>query len=575
MTETNHPVAPYLEHPFSAIEAFDAELQAGLPPDVFNHLVEWINVNAPAATRPIWDVVEFRTQRIAVRESQVSENETKEEAQQRIRAYFEDINPAPIASSLQAACRFQPVIYAYEQTLSTLGNTDQIGPIVRRYHLPTEAVSSLLANCTAPLRPALEALGAHAVQLKAHGDLLTSLAGGKGLRAGLGIAASIAGGAFLGPLGAIGARLLTSSAMNPAAKIEASNERVAASFEAFRAAFVSAMQVVDANVRYTLVSLYGGFLLRLERDLNALGRGLVGIDLTAGYAYIGLSPEALNEYDAWARTSLTQMRSLREQYQWVRLGDAADKALRFTLADPFRSDIIGGGFSAPYSLEFARMRAAALNVVAHAAWSQGKIDEACTIYRHLLSGTNVAWERSIEGEQTPADEALHIAGLRLAIAATRSDHGEMNLDDLAALPTFVAQATARFAGDEPWLSIPGEGISAATIAAATTIATYANERGIDLRLAERMSEAVNRNGGLAQWESLVETCRDEDPCLVLELVDEQTREAYDEASDFLKWFVGKAEQHDKRVRLIAYATLTTVGGAVSVAGYYLFKWLFF
>ena len=84
--------------------------------------------------------------------------------------------------------------------------------------------------------------------------------------------------------------------MDTSSKVDASTERVGNTFEEFRASFVAGMEAVDTNVLYTLVSLYGGLLLRLEQDLNALGKSLFTVDLDSGGVQIGLSPQALEEF---------------------------------------------------------------------------------------------------------------------------------------------------------------------------------------------------------------------------------------------------------------------------------------
>ena len=349
-------------------------------------------------------------------------------------------------------------------------------------------------------------------------------------------------------------------------------ERVEDTFEGFRASFVAAMEAVDTNVRYTLVSLYGGFLLRLEQDLNALGKGLTSIDLDTGELQIGLSPKALEEFNAWAHSSLEQLRSLRRDEQWGRLGDAADKALRLTIANPLRTNVVGDSDETAYTVEFARMRAVAINRVAEIAWRKGKTKEACDLYRHLLSGTNVAWERIQEGEDTPEDEALHTAGLRLAIAAT-NNRGQANPDDLAVLPAFVAQATARFVAPElRFMNAPGEGVTGTTILTATTIAAYADEHKHDLRLAERMPAVVQRNGGLDQWTQLLQ--QGGSASFVLQLVDKETRSAHAEESKFLTWLLERVSQEEKMTKWFR-VLLSIAGVGVLVGGYFLIKWLFF
>lgn len=554
------------------LEAFANELQDSLPPRIYNYLGDWIGANADEHTAPIWNVVGNRCERLAALANQASKKEKKEEQQARIQNYFHNVNPGPIAQELQRACVLATVWDNYNSSLSRFAQSPEVGSIARRYHLPKEVVTSLCGACMAPLRPALDDLGVHAGQMQAHSELLASLSEGQGTRTGVGVAATVAGGILLGPLGAIGGRLLAGAVTDPTSKVNESVERVEDTFEGFRASFVAAMEAVDTNVRYTLVSLYGGFLLRLEQDLNALGKGLTAIDLDTGDLQIGLSPKALEEFNAWARSSLEQLRSLRRDEQWGRLGDAADKALRLTIANPLRTNVVGDSDETAYTVEFARMRAVAINRVAEIAWRKGKTKEACDLYRHLLSGTNVAWERIQEGEDTPEDEALHTAGLRLAIAAT-NNRGQANPDDLAVLPAFVAQATARFVAPElRFMNALGEGVTGTTILTATTIAAYADEHKHDLRLAERMPAVVQRNGGLDQWTQLLQ--QGGSASFVLQLVDKETRSAHAEESKFLTWLLERVSQEEKMTKWFR-VLLSIAGVGVLVGGYFLIKWLFF
>lgn len=555
------------------LEAFANELQDNLSPHIYNYLEDWIGTNAPNVTEPIWKVVGDRCERLAVLAEQASKKEKKEQIQARIRSYFHNVNPGLIAQELQRACVLTTVWDSYNNSLSRFAQSPEIGPIAQRYHMPKEVVTSLCGACMAPLRPALDTLGIHAGQMQAHSELLQSLSEGQGTRTGVGVAATVAGGLLLGPLGAIGGRLLAGAVTDTTSKVDESAERVEDTFEGFRASFVSAMEAVDTNVCYTLVSLYGGFLLRLEQDLNALGKRLTGIDFDTGEVQIGLSPKALEEFDTWARSSLEQLHSLKGDEHWGRLGDAADKALRLTISNPLRTDVVGDGDSTAYTVEFARMRAVAINRVADIAWREGKTKEACDLYRHLLSGTNVAWERTQEGEETPEGEVIHTAGLRLAIAATSNNRGQANLDDLAVLPAFVAQATARFVAPEPRISAPGEGVTGATILTATTIAAYADEYKYDLRLADRMPDVVQRNGGLDQWTQLLQQ-GGMATSFILHLVDKETRSAHAEESKFLTWLLERVAW-EKKMTTWRRVLLSVGGVGVLVGGYFLIKWLFF
>lgn len=197
------------------LEAFANELQDGLPPHIYNYLGDWVGANADEHTAPIWNVVGNRCERLAALANQASKKEKKEEQQARIQNYFHNVNPGPIAQELQRACVLATVWDSYNSSLSRFAQSPEVGPIARRYHLPKEVVTSLCGACMAPLRPALDDLGVHAGQMQAHSELLASLSEGQGTRTGVGVAATVAGGLLLGPLGAIGGRLLAGAVTDP------------------------------------------------------------------------------------------------------------------------------------------------------------------------------------------------------------------------------------------------------------------------------------------------------------------------------------------------------------------------
>lgn len=573
MSEASQQLAEKLENSVAELEAFSVELQSGLDPIVYSQFTEWVTAQASESTARIWEVVAVRCNRLAALENQANEGETREQAQARIRSYFQQVNPGPIAQELQHACSLDVVRTTYDYVLTELTGSKTIGPIVRRYHLPSEAVSALASACIVPLHPALSSLGVHAGQVRSHGELLQTIASESGVRTGVGLAASIAGGLLLGPLGAIGAKLITSVATDPTARINASIERVGDTFEGFRASFVAAMEAVDTNVLYTLVSLYGGMLLRVEQDLNAVGKRLAAIDLSTGAVHLGLSPAALRDYDSWARTTLDQLRLLRNREQWGQLGDAADKALRLTVADPLRANVTGDDENTSYAVEFARMRAAALNQAAATAWSDGKINEACALYRHLLTSTNIAWER--DAQVTPADEEIYLAGLRLAISATRGG-SRWSMDDLAALPLFVAQAVSRFASTDSEVCAPGEALAGATVMGAVAIATFAEEYGHDLGLSGRLPELVRRMGGLTQWEQLRSQVVPSPSHMLLLLDGELPATDFEvDDSEFMVWLRTRAAIEERRETVRGCIILALLGAGVLVGGYFLVRWLFF
>lgn len=556
-------IALHIENAPSEIEVLSRELQSSLNPQVYKQLSEWIKITKKNVIEPIREIVEKRYRHILTLARHMNRSREKEQMRSYMRDFFQSIEPRSIAVEIRETCKPDRFLRIYEETLSQLEKSRQIGILVHRYHLPREIVSFLWNTCMKPLKSAFEALGVHSNQMKAHIELLQNLSKQKGIRIAINIASSIIGGVLLGPFGRIGARLLAQSITDPSSKIDESFQRVNETFENFRSSFSSAMERVDTNVLYIMLSLYGGLLLRIERDLNALGKSLLSVDLHTGEIQIGLSPKALEEFNAWAQATLQKLETLKAQEKWWILGDAADKALRFTIADPYRASVVEKNSTTAYAVEFARMRAIAINKVADTAWRMGKIEDACNLYRHLLTSTSVAWERTNQRKQGSPDESLYVAGLRLAIAATLIDKGQVNIDDLALLPASVAQIITRLS-DAGSPRVPGEGLSETTILLAKIIAIYAKEQGIDLRIKDNIPD---------YWTTISKRKR-VSISEIYDLVDEYTRTAYKETSRFLTWLAERArvEKRIKFLRRVAVSLMITVS---VIGGYFIIRWIIF
>jgi hypothetical protein len=466
--------AAVLADPAAELEEFDGRLREELPPHLYDAVARWVNEACPAASAPLWNAVGQRCEKLGALAEQAEGKESAEEGQARIQQYFQTVNPGPIAQDLQRSAKLHSFTTHYHRAVRTLADDPVVGPVVRRYLVPDEVLRGLAAACAAPLQSCMDALGCHANQMKAHADLLRSLQESKGLKTGVGVAATIAGGLLLGPLGAVAARALTGAAMDPSERINESAERVGSTFEQFRAHFVAAMEQVDTNVLAVYLSLYGGLLLRVQEDLAVLGRSLAWLDFGTGGAVAGLSELEHGRFVEWASSSLTRMEDLARSRDWLALGDAADKALRLTLADSMQVNIVDEDEVA-FVVRFARHRATALNAVADVAWQSCKYADASRLYRHLLEETNVAWECDLgPGEPTPSWNPA-IAGWRLALAATAEPPVAGAEEAVLVLPDYVAQALFRFNSERPFDSAPGEMLSGLSAMVAATLVRFSEQ----------------------------------------------------------------------------------------------------
>jgi len=532
------------------LEAFDAVLSEHLPAHLYDSVAAWVNTAGPELTGPLWDAVGRRCQRLEQLAVQAEGNETAEQGQQRIQQYFESVNPGPIARELQSAAALPSLTDHYRRSIGALAADPAVGPLVTRYLLPDEVLRALAAACVEPLRPCMEALGVHAQQMKTHADLLKSLQETKGLKTGVGVAATVAGGLLLGPLGAIAARALTGAAMDPSEKINQSAGRVGDTFEGFRSAFVAGMERVDANVADVYASIYGGLVLRLQADLAALGRGLTWIDFQEPRVLIGLSPAEVERFTGWAQDTVLQLEKLRATGDWLRLGDGADKALRLTTEDPLRANVVGDDGETSFAVLFARFRAVAMNAVADAAWEQGRVDDACQLYKHLLEGTNLAWEPNAEAP----DEALSPAraGWRLAVAATSGE--EVDADQLLVFPEYVAQAMARFQSEQPFVGAPGEMLSGTSVLVSAAIESFGVEALGHGASQSRTPEHL-RSGGLGDYGELLAEPTDFDSLNTV--VDASW--AGDKGGALIDWFSGGVQAAERTATRLGCAVFLVIG----------------
>ena len=488
--------AALLADPTGEFIKLDGELRRDLPEHLYESVRSWVDEACSAAAAPLWEIVGGRCERIGELGKQAEGNESAEQVRARFKAYFDTVNPGPIVKELQAAATLPTVVEHYRSTVAALAEHPTIGPVVRRYLVPEEVLRALAAACVSPLTPTIEALEVHARQIRAHGDLLRSLKESKGLKTGIGIAASIAGGLVLGRFGSVAARALTGAVMDSSAQMNESVGRVAGTFEQFRSRFAKAVEQVETNIEVVYLALYGGLLLRLQEDLNALGRTLEWLDYFSADADVALSEAESIRFLDWALSSLQRMDELAEQLKWLELGDAADKALRVTMADPIRlkvTDDKGEGII----VRFARHRATAINAVADRAWAEGRLADACKLYRHLLEGTNITWECETAEEGPDQSWSAARAGWRLAVAATMEPPIEEAAGGASIFPEYVAQALCRLPSDEPYATAPGEMLTAPSIMVGTAIARFAHdvlETDVSLgRVPERLRTRLSRH----------------------------------------------------------------------------------
>ncbi len=549
------------------IQNLENELSNVLDATVHSHLIDFVSKERDRQFVPLWDVVGNRCDVIEALIKQSEKKEKKDEVQARIKSYFNAINPGPIASELHGNAQFHSIATQYDKVVKQLELSPTIGPIVRRYHLPLQSVQKLGPPCSIPLQTAYKALEKHAQIVQSHMKLMQSVAAGNGTRSAIRISAAVAGGVLLGPLGAIGARFLSGAFTDQSDKIDESKNRVAGSFDDFTTSFSQSMETVDNYLLYTLASLYGGLLLRIEQDLNSIGKHLADINLNNGFVQIKLNTEAHQAFLKWCEDTRAQLNLLKDEQAWVKLGDAADKALRYTLSDPCRIEIVEVDGVTSYAVIFARLRATALNAAADIAWKERRYDDACRLYQFLLEGTNLGWERLVPDPETPPESKWLVhAGLRLAIHSTR---GGLNVtstqyNQLTSLPTYMVQALARKATDNSNFKAPGEGFCGGSFAVAFAITRFANHAQIKLDLTRRIPSNINYEQTLNYWER-----NTAEPLPYFQFMELLKEDLESKNSAFWKWLASESK-HIQRKRYVKLAATVTALVCISAAAYFIF-----
>ncbi len=479
-------------------QALREQLAATLSPEILAELRRWVALRVSRSMQPIHAVVDRR----------------------------DDLGGAAppagsLASEVQRALHEAQPDRDYEAVLERLGRTTP-GGLVERYRLPADLVEGLRINALGPVRGCAPELDAHARAVEDHDALMAEVT--RAPRTGLALAASMAGG------------LLARFGSRPApdrleSRIRASRQRLEQSLAAFSRRYRASAAQARENLEHLLMAIYGGLLERLQEDLRRVGRSLVLVDLDAGRLELAMSPSERAAQRAWARGIARRLEALAETGAWRAVGEAADRALGWMLDDPARARSLLDDDGASYAVTFARHRARALAAVADEAWQRGETIAACEIIRHLLTGSNVAWQAG-----DPDDVLLATAGLRLVVACTATE--EISEEPLEPVPGFVAQALARRGDGDPTVRLPGEQVTTLTRWTAFAVERYARRSGLLLGLEAQLPQPVRLCEGLGPWRVALEHAWPDVDLQALEgLVRDCTTPLQRRSSAFFRWLV--------------------------------------
>ncbi|HEY8496889.1 MAG TPA: hypothetical protein VIK98_07670 [Limnochordales bacterium] len=183
------------------------------------------------------------------------------------------------------------------------------------------------------------------------------------------------------------------------------------------------------------------------------------------------------------------------------MGGLADRALRFTAADPLRVNVAAPGTDTAYTVLLARCRAVAINKVADSAWRRGKFESAVLAYRHLFARTNILWEAkedetAEERVEPDPSETVAVAGWRLALWGSLSD-GPDRLELLTLLPRRVMASLVRW--QHPGYCCTGESVSGLMWVAALLLNQFLEQQGIEIDYRSELPPALRGRGLPRAW----------------------------------------------------------------------------
>lgn len=480
----NEPIAlnPFL-YSKDELKKLETNLKKEFSQDIFNSINNWaINESEKITTEILLPHRNRRNSIESATEYDIKTN-TGDSRNSKIKNFLIQGNPKQIADELKAIQSKNIFTNKYENIISKFEENNFINPIIQRYKLSQKSLVALETASKFSLNECTPSLLAHAEQFSKHIELLKNISSNSGLRTGAKIAASLVGGIFGGRIGARLVGGLLGEMLSPMAKIQKSQQQAEETLQIFGDNFETCIQETQFNIRYALASLYGGLLLRIEKDLNTLGQTITEINIEERKISTNLQPKIKILFSEWADATLSQLNILRKSKNWQDLASKSSIAVKTACLDTFRSQITPSKSKIAYSVYFARLRAISINNLADNLWNKGDFKDAAILYMRLINGSYIAWENDSSLSKNNLDEIIPTAGLRLAIYATTKNVLQSDVQlYLSAIPAFVTQAIFRSNASNKYIFNPGESISYKIIDLASSIIKFSQESGIFLSI---------------------------------------------------------------------------------------------
>jgi hypothetical protein len=494
MADKNPPQVDWQQafsDPETEIILLNERLNNNLPPAVATHFIDhWAPRQVQAVLEQATDLVEQRINSIERTYRLLESKESKITVLEQAKTIFEVLHPGTIAQEMKESLSTDILWQPYSKHIKLLEKTSTVGKLGARYQVPEKIVRGISTHCFSHFSDTKLALASLADSFKAYAQCLQDASQskfGKGVALASGVVSSVALSALtVNPFVARKARQEASSAVGKwvgnkifSTRVNPSIRTVTNSFHHFAEIYQTAIEETRKLVLVVISALYGNLLLRLEEDLNARELSLQHIDWENGTLALQLVPKKEEDIEVWAADAIDQLETLKAPSDWPKAVSAAETALQFFSKDSMHSGLADSQSGTSYAVIFARHRARALNKAADLAWEEKRYSNAAELYQHLLMGTSVAWENSAR-----QDEAVHVAGWRLALIATMPGVSKVLASQALSFLPYIHQALVRQQDENHFL--PGETVSEKSKDIAAILEYFSLENKMQANLTDRL-----------------------------------------------------------------------------------------
>ena len=434
-------------------------------------LTKWLTAESARAA----SALPLTTRFLRLRSSRTGpQAEDKFAWKKRVGEFFVSADPRSFSSELSVVLALGGFSGRYEAFVAALCSDPMIGPLVRRYRLPSKVIERLSAMASAEAMNALkQPLSGLQQAFHAHADLMREMNRNKGLKMGAQFAAAIVGRMLLGPYG--GRMVSAAMAGSTRAQINGSIARIASAWDEVEAAWNQARAQRELHVAHVVHSVLGGLLLRVDADLRALGYRIAELSVDPPLIIPALDDERRRQLDQWGIPTVHELQRLLSCGQLQQAAEGAARALASLLRDPVKARAVSSGATECWAVRFAAIEAEALSRLADRCWLDGDHATAARLYAAWIFDLPVLTEPAC----ADATYRLGRAAWRMAlVVAQRSSSAvEVAADSDSQQVRLILALAARCAASER-IELPGRRIDLQSKVVGSVLAQYAKDCGL-------------------------------------------------------------------------------------------------